>query len=237
MNLVGLASLRGAPGVTTTALLVAGLLNGPVGLVEADLSGGTLAVRYGLGREPGLTTFAASRATDPGQWRFHAQDAGGVPVLVGPDSPQSASALWHRAGAAVGRELVAADATFVVDFGRVSEVVPLAEHLELLVLLVRPTAEHLVTLSHRLPVLRQMTRQVAVVLVGEGDYRPPDVAVPLGVDVLGVLPHDVRAAGAMAGEGRATQLARSPLVRSATAVAAAVAATITTPETPMVVMR
>ena len=132
--------------------------------------------------------------------------------------------------------MVAADATFVVDIGRVSEVIPLAEHLELLVLLVRPAAEHLVTLSHRLPVLRQLTRQVAVVLVGEGDYRPPDVAVPLGVDVLGVLPHDVRAAGAMAGEGRATQLARSPLVRSATAVAAAVAATITTPEPPMVVM-
>lgn len=235
MNLVGFASLRGAPGVTTTALLVAGSLNGPAGLVEADLSGGTLAVRYGLGREPGLTTFAANRTVDPGQWRYHAQDAGGVPVLVGPDSPQNASALWHRAGATLGRDLAAADATFVIDFGRVTEALPLCEHLALLVILVRPVAEHLVTLSHRLPVLRQMTRQVAVVLVGNGDYRPPDVAVPLGVDVLGVLPHDTRAAGALAGEGRSTQLARSPLARSSAAVASTVAATVATPAAPVVV--
>lgn len=235
MNLVGFASLRGAPGVTTTALLVAGSLPGPVGLVEADLSGGTLAVRYGLGREPGLTTFAASRGADPGEWRSHAQDAGGVPVLVGPDSPPSASALWHRAGDAIGRELFAADATFVIDFGRITGPLPLREHLELLVLLVRPVAEHLVTLSHCLPALRQTTRQIALVLVGEGAYRPPDVAGPLGVDVLGVLPQDVRSAGAMAGEGRARQLARSPLVRSVTAVAAVIAANITAPEPPMVV--
>ena len=60
----------------------------------------------------------------------------------------------------------------------------------LLVLLVRPVAEHLVTLSHRLPTLRGQAQrlQVGVVLVGDGPYRPVDVAGPLGVDVLGDLP-------------------------------------------------
>ena len=59
MKVVALASVRGAPGVTTTSLLLASTFeDAPV--VEADLDGGVLAVRYGLGREPGLTTLAAA---------------------------------------------------------------------------------------------------------------------------------------------------------------------------------
>lgn len=85
MTTIALTSIRGAPGVTTTSLLLASVLGGaPV--VEVDLSGGVIAVRYELGREPGLTTLAAANPRDPGGWRDHAQDAGGIPVLVGPDA-------------------------------------------------------------------------------------------------------------------------------------------------------
>lgn len=87
MKIIGLGSVRGAPGVTTSAHLIAGALTGPTALVEADRSGGVMAVRYGLGREPGLTTFAAAGALRDDEWRQHAQDAGGVPVLVGPMLP------------------------------------------------------------------------------------------------------------------------------------------------------
>jgi hypothetical protein len=55
MKVVSLASVRGAPGVTTTSILLASTFDRWV-VVEADLDGGVLAVRYGLGREPGLTT-------------------------------------------------------------------------------------------------------------------------------------------------------------------------------------
>src|SRR3546814_11529374 len=76
MKTIALASVRGAPGVTTSALLLASRLGGSA-LVEADLSGGVLAVRYGLGREPGLTSLAPANPTEAGGWLEHAQDAGG----------------------------------------------------------------------------------------------------------------------------------------------------------------
>ena len=79
MRAVALCSARGAPGVTTTALLVASHLDAV--MVEADLSGGVVAIRYGLGREPGLVTLAAANPHEPGGWLDHAQNAGGIPVL------------------------------------------------------------------------------------------------------------------------------------------------------------
>jgi hypothetical protein len=222
VTLVGLTSVRGGPGVTTTSLLLASALAQPTVLVEADFAGGVLAVRYGLGREPGLTTLAASAGLDPDGWREHAQDAGGVAVLVGPDSPDHARSLWQRAGGRITRVLTESGSTALVDLGRVGDELPCSGDLALLVVVVRPVADHLVTLSHRLAGLRRHAKRVGVLLVGDGDYRADDVRDSLGVDVLGALPADVRTAEAMAGRGRSTNLSRSPLYRSVTTVAAAV---------------
>lgn len=222
MTLIGITSVRGAPGVTTTSLLLASALTQPTALIEADLAGGVLAIRYGLGREPGLTTLAASSGLEPDAWRDHAQDAGGVAVLVGPDGPDHARRLWHRAGGRIARLLVDSSTTGVVDLGRVSDELPCSGDLALLVVLVRPVADDLVTLSHRLAGLRRHAHQLGVVLVGDGDYRPDDVRDSLGVEILGSLPADAHAAEALAGRGRAAHLTRSPLYRSAAAVAAAV---------------
>jgi len=227
MNVIGMGSVRGAPGVTTSAMLVAGAMSGSIALVEADLAGGVIAVRYGLGREPGLTTLAATGPLEPAGWREHAQDAGGLAVLVGPDSPDSARSLWRRAGDRLGRNLTNSDATVVADLGRLNDELPLSDHLTALVILVRPVAEHLVTLSHRLPVLRQQMPHIGVLLVGEGIYGPADIAGPLGVDVLGVLPHDPRAAEALSGDGRGMNLSRSRLFRSISGVASAIHAAAT----------
>lgn len=228
MTLVGVTSVRGAPGVTTSSLLLASALAQPTVLVEADVAGGVLAVRYGLGREPGLTTLAASAGLDPDGWRDHAQDAGGVAVLVGPDSPDHAQSLWQRAGGRITRALADSSSTCVVDLGRVSGDLPCSGDLALLIVLVRPVADHLVTLSHRLGGLRRDGRRLGVVLVGDGDYPPDDVSGSLGVEVLGALPADVRTAEAMCGRGRASNVARSPLYRSVTAFAAAVDEAIST---------
>ena len=235
MKIVAFGSVRGAPGVTTTATLIAGALPDPAVLVEADLAGSVMAVRYDLGREPGLTTLAASGTLEPDGWREHAQDAGGVPVLVGPDSPANARSLWRRAGSSLGQTLASSDATVVADLGRLDDEVPLLDRAALLVLLVRPVAEHLVTLSHRLPMLRGQAQrlQVGVVLVGEGSYGPVDVAGPLGVDVLGVLPHDPRAADALSGGGTGLTLARSRLFRAATGVATTIHSAIGTYDEPI----
>ena len=229
MKIVTLASLRGAPGVTTTALLLASTFSDAV-VVEADLDGATLAVRYGLGREPGLTTFAAGTDGQEG-WRAHAQDAGGVSVLVGPDAPAASASLWRIAGERITRELVAAEGIAVVDAGRVRSPVPLVAVSDLLVVLVRPQAEHLIALTHALPALHQAIRgKVMVVLVGDGPYRTADVESSLDVKVLLELPNDRDAAEAlMTGAGSRTRLARSQLARAVTALGASVSAALVTP--------
>ena len=221
MTVIGIGSVRGAPGVTTTSILLAGAL-GDAALVEADLAGGTIAARYGLGREPGLTTLAASVPLAPDDWRNHAQDAGGVDTITGPDAPASARGLWRRAGTQLGAALTGSDTTVVADLGRIDDDTPLIDEVVLLVVLVQPVTEHLVTLSHHLPALRPRGEQIGVVLVGDGAYRPADVAGPLEIDVLGALPHDQRAAETLRGGGSAVRLARSRLVRSAVGLAGAI---------------
>ena len=221
MKVVTLASLRGAPGVTTTALLLASTFSDAV-VVEADLDGGVLAVRYGLGREPGLTTFAASGEDNGHDWRAHAQDVGGVPVLVGPDASAASASLWRTAGERITHKLVAADGVAVVDAGRVRSLVPVVTASDLLAVLVCPIAEQLVALAHLVPTLQQATRgQVAVVLVGDGPYRAVDVEGPLDVTVLGELPDDRDAAEALRdGTASKRRLVRSRLARAVTALGA-----------------
>lgn len=226
MKIVSLASVRGAPGVTTTALLLASTFTDGV-VVEADLDGGVLAVRYGLGREPGLTTFAASA---PEGWRAHAQDAGGVPVLVGPDAPGASASLWRTAGERITQKLVAADGIAVVDAGRLRSPVPIVSASDLVVVLVCPIAEQLVGLSHLLPTLRQAIRgQVTAVLVGEGPYNAAEVERSLAVAVVGELPDDRDAAEAFRNGGSRARLSRSRLARSVSALGAQVSGTLVEP--------
>ena len=190
MRIVTLASVRGAPGVTTTALMLASTIADSV-VIEADLDGGVLAPRYGLGREPGLTTLAASDAEDEPGWRAHAQDAGGVPVLVGPDAPGAAVALWRSAGARISERLITGGGCAVVDAGRLRSPIPIVAASDVLTVLVCPVAEQLVALTHVLPTVREAIRcEVTVVFVGEGPYSAATVERALGTTVLGELPHD-----------------------------------------------
>lgn len=219
MNTIALASVRGAPGVTTTALLLASRLGGSA-LVEADLSGGVLAVRYGLGREPGLTSLAAANPTEDGGWLDHAQDAGGVPVLVGPDSPDAAAALWRTAGERIATVLARSSGCAVIDAGRVWRRTPILDAADVVAVLVRPVAEHVVALSHAVAALRRSTRgQVSVILVGTGPYRSEDVSDALDCTVLAHLPEDPATADHLV-DGRIsrTRLARSRLARGVAAL-------------------
>ena len=226
MKIVSLASVRGAPGVTTTALLLASTFTDGV-VVEADLDGGVLAVRYGLGREPGLTTFAA--AAQEG-WRAHAQDAGGVPVLVGPDAPGASASLWRTAGERITQKLGAADGIAVVDAGRLRSPVPIVSASDLVAVLVCPIAEQLIGLSHLLPTLRQAIRgQVTAVLVGDGPYNAAEVERSLAVTVVGELPDDRDAAEALRNGGSRARLTRSRLARSVTALGAQMSGTLVEP--------
>ena len=130
--------------------------------------------------------------------------------------------MWTRAGTRIAPALAEGDATCIVDLGRASGDAPLAQEMTALLVLVRPVAEHLVTLSQALPSLRGNAKRVGVVLVGDGDYRPDDVGESLAIEVLGALPTDERAAETMCGRGRSSNISRSALYRSVTSLAAAI---------------
>lgn len=229
MTVVLFGSIRGAPGVTATTLLTAGCLaHGTV--AEADPDGGVLAVRYQLGREPGLTTLAADRSIEPDTWRRHAQSAGGVPVLLGPDAPARAIALWDRAGQHLASLLARSGVDVLVDAGRYRPG-PVLESLlptaDLAVVLVRPDAEDLIGLSHRLPDLRAHGTPVGVVLAGRGPYTPADVAQGIDAEFFGTMPEDRRAADMLSQRGGSTRaLARTSLARAARSLADAIAARV-----------
>ncbi|WCO67945.1 hypothetical protein PO878_04310 [Iamia majanohamensis] len=227
MKIVSLASVRGAPGVTTAALLLASTLP-EAAVVEADLVGGVLAVRYGLGREPGLTTFAAGGPD--AAWRAHAQDAGGVPVLVGPDAPGASELMWRSAGERITHKLVAADGVAVVDAGRFHSPVPIVSASDLLAILVNPVADQLVALTHLLPTLRQATRgRLGVVIVGDGPYRAVEVERSVEVPVIGALPDDRDAAEALLYGGSRSRLARSRLARAVSALGIELSSSVLAP--------
>ena len=218
MRSVALCSARGAPGVTTTALLVASHLDAV--MVEADLSGGVVAIRYGLGREPGLVTLAAANPHEPGGWLDHAQNAGGIPVLVGPDAAETAESLWRTAGV-LGRS----DGTVVVDVGRMWRRPRVLDAAEVVLVLARPNAEELVAASHAVATLNATNRghrgvQVGVVLVGDGTYRPTEIGDSLGAPVLAHLPEDPATAAHLRDGGTTSRsLARSRLSRAVAGLA------------------
>ena len=62
MSLVALVSAKGSPGVTTTALALAGTWpeNRRVLLAELDPAGGDLAPRFGLHADPGVVQLGSA---------------------------------------------------------------------------------------------------------------------------------------------------------------------------------
>lgn len=214
-----MCSARGAPGVTTTALLIAAHLDAV--LVEADLAGGVVAIRYGLGREPGLVTLAAANPRDTDGWRDHAQDAGGVTVLVGPDVAPAAESLWRTAGDRLVRAIDRGEGWAVVDAGRVWTRPRPLETADVVLLVARPNAESLVAVTHALPTLTVAGWcQVGVVLVGDGPYRAGDLGDRLGAPILAHLPEDSATADHLRNGGSTPRaLARSRLSRSVAGLA------------------
>jgi hypothetical protein len=223
VTIVALGSARGAPGTTTIALLLAAAMSAVV--LEADVSGGVLATRFGLGREPGVTTLLAEARTggSPVDWRSHAQSAGGVAALVGPDSAEVARSLWERSGDRMAAVVAGLDTTVVADLGRMVDPVPLTGRIDVGIVVVAPRADHLVSATHRLVAMRRAARASGVVVAGDGPYRAAEVADSLGADLYGVVPADARAASMLdgtAGGGRA--FGRTALARSGMALASSV---------------
>jgi hypothetical protein len=221
MALVCVTSVRAAPGASTLAVLAAACWPRPVALIEADPSGGALAVRYRLGRTPGLAGLAAAVRRDAppdALWAHSQMLPGDLPVVVAPESGEVTSRILRDAAPALAqwcRQLDGIDV--IVDCGRlgVQDVNwPLVQFSDETLIVTRPRAEELYPVAHRFRSLHSEVRSAGLVLVGDRPHSPSEIATQLGITVHGVIADDPRAAGVLTFGGSSRGLRRSPLVRS-----------------------
>lgn len=232
-------SAKGAPGTTTTALLVAALWPAAVLLVDADTEGGDVALRIRradgapVDRSRGLLSLLplARREMQPATVPEHAQVLrGGVEAVAGLSGPGQAGAaghLWNNLADAFGRT---ADRDVFVDCGRVSPGsahLPLLQQADVVVCVLRPSVSGVVHTRERLAALQPALigpdghrPRVGLVIVAERPAgRDADGAAAIlerdlsAVEVFGRLAHDP--AGASVFEGfEISRPERTLLVRS-----------------------
>jgi hypothetical protein len=255
MGLIVIASAKGRPGVTTAALLLAGLWPRAVLFAEADPSGGDVALRLPaadgrpLRRATGLLSLAAvaRRGLEPGQVSQHVQRLrGGLDVLVGVEGPEQLDSMHHelpRVAAVLdalpGTDVLADCGRFTGHPGQLA----LVRAARLLVLVCRPDTADVVHLRERVARLEPLLRPRAIdgIPVAALVVAPPaarsaveDVRVVLAARCPGAvrqvwqLADDPRAASALSGGSHRSspRLDRSLLVRSARPIATAMSALV-----------
>jgi len=219
MTVFGLCSIKGAPGVTTLALTLAGVWpRGRAVVVESDPDGGVIAARYQLGANPGLLSLAVDARSTPtaGMFTDHTQDLGDdVRAVV---APLDTEAIRQALNAPYLHEaLHQSDGDVLVDAGRISPSTPaltLLRSADRVVFVLRPTLDVLRQVPNRADLLDPA--KVALVLIGEAPYTATQVERVLTLPVVGVIADDPRAAEAMSGGRQSPRtVRRSPLVRTA----------------------
>ncbi len=234
MTLLCFASQKGSPGTTAVALAVAAALEVSPGrrklLMEADTTGGTLAIRYRLPVEPGLVTLAAGvrAGIEPeGLWR-HAQELpGGLPVVVCPDGPEQVHAALAASGAQLGRFLNDLRGVDVIcDVGRLapdSPALDFAAQASAVLMVARPTAEQLQPAARRMAMLRPRVGNLGWVLIGQKPHGPAEVETTFDFPVVGVIADDRRSVTSIEAGAMTKRIRRHPFVRSSATLAATLA--------------
>ena len=169
MALISVMSAKGAPGATTTSMLLANLWPAPSILVDADPLGGDVALRlpgeHGpLDPNQGLMSLlpSARRGLEPQTVVAHAQTAlGGQQVLAGLPGPEQAVAaapLWSSLAQAFAR---VPGVDVFADVGQVSSRAPhlaMLENAAALLCVYRPTAWSAIHTRRRLESLEDQLR-------------------------------------------------------------------------------
>lgn len=232
--IVTVGSIRGAPGATSWALLLAAAWPAEFDeqriVLEADPTGGVIGARYGLGVEPGalrlVTTIrrngtqvidveSSARVLEPS-----------LLVVPGPETGEQARPVWADSAMDVAQRLVVDGRVWLVDIGRSDESNPsvaFARYSKLVVLVVGPRAEDLVQVPARVAALGRHGSRVAVIVSGRCEFPAVDVETFSGADAAWVVdPRSdmIEEVGSLLGGRRAR---RSWLWRQALDVAAGVA--------------
>ena len=239
MAVVAVGAGKGAPGVSTLALLLAALWPDRAVLAECDPAGSDVLWRAGtvrgaeLSARRGVVSLGLAAQTGPVDVAAHVQPlAGGVPVLLGPASAAAGAGLgpsWRQVADALGG---VDGGDVLADCGRLQPgpALAVAQSAAVVVLPVRVSLEgaaHLRSAVRLLDGLDGARELVAVpLLVGRRPAAADELRELVAQERLGVRvgpgwAWDPAGAAALhAGSGRA---ARSRLVRTARQVCAAVA--------------
>lgn len=243
MALIAIAADKGAPGVTTTAVALGAVWPRPVLVAECDQAGGDLVYRLPaegggvLNPARGVLSLAAMarRGLASQQIMEHSQRlAGGLDVLVGLTNAEQAQGLTWLWGP-LGRSFAGLpDTDVLADCGRLaagSSLNDLLTEASMVVLLTRPTLEHVAHLRERIGALMtdlagHRAPPIGIIVVADPrEYRTSIAEVgrivanaKLPAAVLGGLALDAKGAEMLRGQwgGR---LDRSLLIRSAREIA------------------
>lgn len=231
MSLFALASLKGAPGVTTLACLVAATwpLDRRVVVAECDPFGGDLAARFELSTQRGCLSLATAARRDPEAVVAdpHIQRLpGGLEVLVGGSSSEMALAQ-SVTRADVNQAVIAAarSVDVVADLGRMAapyeECRQLLQAAEAVGVVIGPDQPAVAHAAEQGEMLRRLCGdRISLMIVGRGTSRSRDIEAATGLRVSAAVPRDPAAVAVASGDSsRARRLARSVLVKSARRVA------------------
>lgn len=247
--LITVASAKGSPGVTTTALLLGGLWPRPVVVAECDPSGSDIALRLPsadkgvLDGDRGLLSLAAAgrKSLHPDLVPAHTQRVvGGLDVLLGLRVSEQAAALgylWPALGPILA-ELPGYDV--IADCGRLGATTPQNAVLSAAsdaVFVVTTAPSSVVHLRERLTALQPVLRpdvpsgtRISVVVIADPkrtravkEVQEVLERASLSIQVVHHLAHDPRGAGFFAGQIDGSPR-RTALVRSAAPVVRALAA-------------
>ena len=203
MTMLVVAGGKHSPGTTTLAHTIATIaaIHGAGLLVEADPSGGDLAVRTGLAVDPGLAslTVAARTGLDHQHLRDHVQTLpSGVEVLVGPVAVRHATSTIATIAGPLAALLHADDPGLtVVDVGRVDTadiIGPFLTVADRVLFVTGSGADDIASARSRVDLLCDHTRYVTVVATGRDGFGLGAISAALATPDVVRVPWDPRAA-------------------------------------------
>ncbi|MCP3876888.1 MAG: hypothetical protein GY701_00615 [Sulfitobacter sp.] len=243
--LISVGSLKGSPGATTFAALLARMWPAegePVRmLLEADVDGGSLAASWHealrTAWSPGVVEFAAAARGESSMvaaFGDNAQPAGaGVGLVPGVPNRATMSAAISSLGDTGLAELARSTGLTVADIGRFRPpVAGLVRRSQLSVIVCHPTMADAQLLQPMVAELANGGARVGLVTVGDKPYGPAQMADVAGVeaDVVWSIPVDGRTAAMVNQRGLgAKALLGSRLGRAVRTIASDIAATTATP--------
>lgn len=232
---LGVLGAPRSPGASTLALAM-GCAEPGTTVIEADPSGGRIALSHGIGVTPGLPEFVVIAGT--GQWAS-AHDpvrvlGCGARVVPAPVEGQAAVGVVRRLGG-FGVDLAAlTGGPVILDLGRAAagEEVRwgLLNRCDAVVLVARCDVVSLGLANRLVPELLAFGRPVGLALVHEGMCEPATSVVRLGLPLFGVVAYKPRHAARLWQPGAAQTTRSNAIVKGAAGVLAAVGAFMRTME-------